>query len=103
MEVIMLPPVEKFLNSLEKDDRADVGRLLYALSLYGHSLGMPFAKPIGDGLWELRKTGRPQIRILYGFCKHSAILLVGVKKQRPSLENRDLTLAQKRFAAYCGI
>ena len=99
----MLPPVEKFLGLLQKGDRADVDRLIRALSLYGHVLGMPFAKPIGNGLWELRKTGRPQIRILYGFCKHSAILLVGVKKQRSSLSNKDLTLAQKRFAAYCGI
>ena len=101
MEVIMLPPVERFLNSIEKNDRADVDRLIYALSLYGHTLGMPFAKPIGNGLWELRKTGRPQMRILYGFYQQAAILLVGVKKQRASLDNRDLILAHKRLTAYC--
>ena len=97
----MLPPVEKFLDSLEENDRADVDRLIYSLSMYGHTLGMPFAKPIGDGLWELRKTGRPQIRVLYGFYQQAAILLLGIKKQRSALTQKDLTLARKRFATYC--
>lgn len=62
---------------------------------------MPDAKPIGGGLWELRKMGRPQIRILYGFCRGTPILLVGIKKQRSALDRKDVVLARKRLDTYC--
>lgn len=101
MNVIALRPVREFIDALDVPVRSDVRRLQYLLEQYGHDLAMPYAKPLGGGLWELRRTGRPQIRILYGFCKGHAILVLALKKQRSALRQRDIELAHKRFDEYC--
>ena len=101
MKVIILKPVAEFVDALNVPVRSDVRRLQYLLEQYGYALSMPYAKPIGRGLWELRRTGRPQIRILYGFCGGDAVLVLAMKKQRPSLRQKDISLAHKRLADYC--
>ena len=102
MKVFALESVMEFIGFLEVPVQTDVRRLIGLLEEDGHMLSMPYAKPIGRGLWELRRTGRPQIRILYGFCKGNAILVLAVKKQRSALRPQDIATAQKIFAAYCG-
>lgn len=101
MKIIALESVIDFLNSLEASVQADIRRLIALLEDEGHMLSMPYAKPIGQGLWELRRTGRPQIRLVYGFCKGNAILLVAFKKQRSTLPAKDILLARKLFTTYC--
>ena len=102
MRVVILRPVAEFLEVLEKSVRADVLGLVELLGRYGHRFSMPYAKPIGGGLWELRRTGRPQIRIIHGFCHGEAVLLRALKKQRSALPRRDIELSRKLLAAYCG-
>ncbi len=102
MGVIVLRTVTDFIDSLEVHTRAGIFRLIELLQEYGHALPMPYAKPIGDGMWELRYTGRPHIRILYGFCKGNSILVLAVKKSRSALKARDIELARKRLGLYCG-
>ncbi|OGG41162.1 hypothetical protein A2118_02380 [Candidatus Kaiserbacteria bacterium GWA2_50_9] len=63
---------------------------------------MPFSKPIGDGLFELRIEGAATVRMLYGFCEGTAIVVFAGKKERPALRRKDITLAQRRFSLYCG-
>src|SRR3989344_7081267 len=101
MKVVALESVEKFVNALDNTGRSDVYRLIGMLQQYGHELSMPYAKPIGNGLWELRKTGRPQICFLYGFCRGEVLLLLALKKQRSALRQEDIATAQKRLAAHC--
>lgn len=102
MKALVLRPVAEFVNDLEAPIRADVLGLIELLEQYGHALSMPYVKPIGGGLWELRRTGRPQIRILYGFCGGGIVLVHALKKQRTTLRRQDITLARKRLADYCG-
>lgn len=101
MKVVTLRPVKEFLNELDDSLRMDLQRLIELLGQYGHRLSMPYAKPIGNGLWELRHTGRPHIRILYGFCDGTSVLLLAFKKQRSSLRQHDIELAQGRLEEYC--
>jgi len=101
MEVIILPPVRRFIFSLDQVVQSDVLGLIELLETHGHTFSMPYAKPIGNGLWELRKTDRPHIRILYGFCHRMPILLIAMKKQRSALNNKDVVLARKRLDEYC--
>lgn len=101
MNITILRPVKEFLNGLDNFSRADSQHLIELLELYGHSLSMPYAKPIGRGLWELRRAGRPQIRILYGFCKESAVCVLALKKQREALREHDIALARRRLGDYC--
>ncbi len=101
MNVVVLEKVEEFLEKLEPNVRSNVHALVLLLQEYGHKLSMPDAKPIGGGLWELRSNTRPAIRILYGFCRGEAVLVLGFKKQRPALLSREIELARKRLTAYC--
>lgn len=101
MNVIVLRPVAEFMDSLDTPVRSDVLGLVELLQQYSHALSMPHAKSIGQGLWELRRTGRPQIRILYGFCRGDAVLVLAFKKQRSAVRQRDIELAHKRLAEYC--
>ncbi|MCR4281380.1 MAG: type II toxin-antitoxin system RelE/ParE family toxin [Candidatus Kaiserbacteria bacterium] len=102
MKIVILDVVHTFLGSLDFPVRSDAYKLLKLLEQYGHSLSMPVAKPIGGGLWELRLTGRPQIRILYGFCEGIPIVVLALRKQRSALPRSSIALARKRFREYCG-
>jgi len=62
---------------------------------------MPFSKPIGGGLFELRIEGAATVRMLYGFCEGAAIVAFAGKKERPALRRADIVLARKRLALYC--
>ncbi|MBI5470151.1 type II toxin-antitoxin system RelE/ParE family toxin [Candidatus Kaiserbacteria bacterium] len=97
MNVVVFKHVREFVDELDIPVRADIDGLVNLLGQYGPALSMPYAKPLGRGLWELRRTGRPQIRILYGFCNGSAILVLAIKKQRSALRHKDIDLARKRL------
>jgi len=101
MRVVILRPVAEFLDALEAETRADIRGLIRLLEMYGHELPMPYAKPLGGGLRELRYTGRPHVRILYGFWRGSAVLVHALVKKRSALRQQDILLARKRFDAYC--
>lgn len=101
MKIVILSSVHIFLSNLDPSLRSDAYRLLKILEQYGHSLSMPVAKPIGGGLWELRLTGRPQIRMLYGFCKGIPVIVLALRKQRSALPRSSIATARKRFREYC--
>ena len=103
MEVFISDRVIRFIASLDRSGQSDIYDLIELLREYGHQLSMPFAKPVGNKLWELRHTGSPQARILYGFCEGKAVLLLGIKKQRAALRPQDLALAKRRLDVYCGL
>ena len=102
MKIVILDTVHTFLGSLDLSVRSEGYKLLKLLEQYGHSLSMPAAKPIGGGLWELRLTGRPQIRMLYGFCESVPVVVLALRKQHSALPRSAIVLARKRFNEYCG-
>ncbi|MFZ2886857.1 MAG: type II toxin-antitoxin system RelE/ParE family toxin [Minisyncoccia bacterium] len=101
MRIVALRDVREFVDALDMPVRADVEGLMDLLKEYGHKLPMPYAKPIGKGLWELRRTGRPQIRILYGFCGGDIVLVLSLQKQRSALRPKEIATARERLRAYC--
>ena len=102
MQIVILDIVHTFLGSLDFPVRSEAYKLLKLLEQYRHSLSMPAAKPIGGGLWELRLTGRPQIRMLYGFCEGIPVVVLALQKQRSAIPQSAIALATKRFDSYCG-
>jgi len=101
MEIDFHPSVLAFLHSLDEEEASDIYRLIEMLSDRGHTLSMPVSKPIGKGLFELRIHGRPAFRLLYGFYDRQAIVVVAMKKQKPSIDPRDIRLALERLRVYC--
>ncbi len=101
MKTFIHPSVEKFLKSLDNNFAAEIFSAIELLETYGRKLSMPHAKPIGNGLWELRITGKHASRILYGFNKKNIILLLALKKQKIALLSRDIKIAKNRLIEYC--
>lgn len=94
--------VKKFIDGLQEIDQAKLAHILDLLEQYGYRLGMPHAKPLGDGLVELRvRSGRArqEIRIFYIFVKSNRIyLLHGFIKKTQTTPKRELDTARVRQA-----
>jgi len=101
MKIIFHKSVEKFIKNLDADSTSEMLGMVELLETYGHSLSMPHAKPIGNGLWELRIVSKRPLRVLYGFCGKEAVLVIALKKQKESLLQRDIKIAKKRLDEYC--
>lgn len=95
-------PVEEFLDSLPKDDRAKVVRNLVLLSDYGIDLGWPFVSNLGKNLWELRtKFKGNEYRVLFTPMSGKAfILLNAFRKDTRKLPEQERKLAVKRLAEF---
>ena len=58
---------------------------------------MPHAKPVGDGLYELRVHGKEEVRTIYIYQKvRTIIILHGFKKKTMAISKRDLNIAIQR-------
>ncbi|MCZ6623536.1 MAG: type II toxin-antitoxin system RelE/ParE family toxin [Deltaproteobacteria bacterium] len=69
-------PVEELLNDLDPLGRDRVTAKIDLLGEMGTRLGPPHVKHLQGKLWELRVTGRRQIRILYFIASGRRIVLL---------------------------
>ena len=94
-------PVREFIAGFRKNKRLHDGLLALtrrASSRHYHKL--PFYKPLGDGLHELRLSPHPQ-RIIFSFEGRSLLLLLtGVTKKQDALPQSDLKQAQRYRSEY---
>src|SRR5580765_1420396 len=93
------PRVLAEIESWPVDVLADYARLAELLIDYGPSLRLPHSRAFGDGLFELRPSGRSGIgRAFYCFMlgKRITILHAFIKKT-PQTPDRDLKLARSRL------
>ena len=88
--------IEKFIFSLDKRLSADIDRLIMLLYTYGSKVKMPYSKSLKGGLFELRKAGKKQIRVIYCFHKNEAVILHILEKKGNALPIKDLLLAKQR-------
>jgi phage-related protein len=90
-------PVRDWLKSLSPEDRKIIGDDIRTLE-FGWPIGMPLARPLGNGLWEVRSTiaGRRIARVI--FCVHDqhAVLLHGFIKKTQQTPKADMDLALRR-------
>ncbi len=95
-------PVEEFIDSLDARSRAKVARTLDLLEEFGTGLGMPYAKPLENGLWELRiREGRNRYRVIYFLAAGSTfVLLHGFGKKTAAVPRKDIELAERRREEY---
>ena len=90
-------PVRKFILSLQSSTKAKFLRQFDLLEELGPELGMPNAKPIGDGLFELRVRGKEEVRSLYIFQEGDVIFILhAFKKKAMSIQKKDLKIALER-------
>ena len=90
-------PVETFFYKQQLKAQAKMLHLFELLKAYGSRLGMPHAKQLGLGIYELRIRGNEELRIFYGFKQKTIYLLHAFKKQTQKTPRRELEIAQKRL------
>ena len=87
----------EWLRDLPKEDRRVLGIDLMRVQV-GWPIGMPLARSLGDGLWEMRSTlpSRRIARLLLCFHEGVIVVLHGFIKKTQKTPPDDLELARKR-------
>ena len=95
-------PVEAWIESLDPGARAEVLLIIDLLETHGVELGEPFAKHLGNGMWELRARGPDGIyRVLYfHWFRHTFGLLHGFTKKTRKAPANEIETASKRRAIW---
>jgi len=88
--------IDKFILSLDSQTKPRVNQMLILLQESGNYLGMPFSKSLGEGLFELRISGKVQIRAIYCFYYGYIVLLNIFVKKQDKIPRKELDLAKKR-------
>lgn len=76
------------------DHRRDIQKVEF-----GWPLGMPYCRPLGHGLWEVRSdlTSGRIARVIFCIVGSEMILLHGFEKKTQSTPQPDIALARKRM------
>ena len=98
MKVVISNNVETFLKDLSEKEVAKVIHTLELLETFGHELGLPHSRHMGDGLIELRISGKRSIRIFYCYGKQSAFLLHAFIKKKQQTPKKEIKIARGKMS-----
>ena len=95
-------PVDEFLDSLQKNERAKVLRIIGLLKEFGLDAGGNYIEPLGDGLFSLKIIfSGVFIRILFfTVVGNKCVIVSGFKKKTNKIPIGELEVAKKRRKAY---
>jgi phage-related protein len=94
-------PVGDFIENLDGKTYVKLERLLELLAVYGPDIGMPYSKPLGQGLFELRLRGVHESRFLYVFISGQRIVILhAFAKRTQKTPKQELALARLRQRMY---
>jgi phage-related protein len=90
-------PVREWFQGLPVADRRILGRDLLTLEL-GWPVGMPLARSLGGGLWELRSnlSGGRTARVVFFVVQGQPVLVHAFIKKTQKTPKEDLELARGR-------
>jgi phage-related protein len=89
--------VRDWLRGLARDDRNIIGQDLMRLQ-FRWPVGMPLARALGDGIWEVRcnLSGNRIARVFFCFAESRLLALHGFIKKSGKTPDAELKLALKR-------
>lgn len=90
-------PVREWLLALDKDDRRIIGKDIQKVE-FGWPIGMPYCRPLGHGLWEVRSdlAGGRIARVMFCIAGGEMVLLHGFMKTTQKTPPQDIALARRR-------
>jgi phage-related protein len=90
-------PVRDWLKRLPRSDRKVIGRDVLTLQI-GWPLGMPLARKLENGLWEIRsRLHTVNVRLIFTVRHDTIVLLHGFMKKSRKTPKSDLKLARQRM------
>jgi phage-related protein len=90
-------PVRDWLLALDQDDRRVIGKDIQKVE-FGWPIGMPYCRPLGRGLWEVRSdvsSGRIA-RVVFCILNGGMVLLHGFVKKTQKTPQQEIELALRR-------
>jgi phage-related protein len=91
--------VKEWILSFDKSDRRILGEDLKTVQI-GYPMGMPFCRPLGQGLSEVRSTlsGNREARMIfyYDSAAEALVVLNGFIKKSRATPKAEIDLALKR-------
>ncbi len=90
-------PVRDWIVSLDPGDRRVIGKDIQKVE-FGWPIGMPYCRPLGRGLWEVRSdisSGRIA-RTLFCITAGDMVLLHGFVKKTQKTPPQEINLALRR-------
>jgi len=98
MEIRILDEsLEKFIKNLQKPIVAKVLRTVDLLEKFGQKLGPPHSKKISNCLFELKISGKQEVRIFYTFYKSQTFLLHGFVKKSQKIPRKEIKTAFQKL------
>ncbi len=91
-------PVRDWILSLDPEDRREIGKDIQKVE-FGWPIGMPYCRPLGRGLWEVRSdisSGRIA-RIIFCILDGDMVLLHGFIKKTQKTPPQEIDLALRRM------
>lgn len=90
-------PVREWLLELTKADRTIIGKDIQKVE-FGWPIGMPYCRPLGNGLWEVRSnlSGGRIARVMFCILAGEMVLLHGFEKKTQKTPKADIELALRR-------
>jgi phage-related protein len=90
-------PVKEWLLNLTRDDRRLVGKDIQKVE-FGWPIGMPYCRPLGHGLWDVRSdlTDRTIARVVFCIEADEMVLLHGFIKKTQKTPAKEIDIALKR-------
>ena len=91
-------PVREWILELDPADRRVIGKDIQKVE-FGWPIGMPYCRPLGRGLWEVRSdmTSGRIARTLFSIRDGDMILLHAFAKKTQKTPTQDIDLAQRRM------
>jgi phage-related protein len=85
-------PVREWLLAMTREDRRAIGRDIQKIE-FGWPIGMPYCRPLGRGLWELRSdlSGGRIARVIFCITAGEMVLLHAFEKKSQKTPNVKLS------------
>ncbi|MHB1007197.1 MAG: type II toxin-antitoxin system RelE/ParE family toxin [Chloroflexota bacterium] len=91
--------IEEFIEALPADTRAKMTRRLGLLRRFGPMVGEPTSKPLKDGLFEVRTSGRNAQRLYFGVIGRLLVFVHCGGKSGKKAQDNDIRQARRLLAA----
>lgn len=97
MIVKIITIVQEFIDNLDTIVGSRVYQDIKSLKEFGKNLGLPYARKIGDNMYELRTRGKTQVRLIYCFDGNECYVVHGFLKKTNKIPVKEIRVAKKRI------
>lgn len=97
MEILILKPVEEFMDALDSKTIAKIIHNIDLLKNFTYKLPPPYCKKISKNLHELRIRGNIEVRIFYTFKNQDTYLFHAYIKKTNKIPVRILETVRRKL------